>query len=281
MGIYLNGSAGAGLPGRFGALPAKLDWASGVAEGSALAPVSGSALLAAATDVTGRILPGGVVELSWSYPDDIVSQGIMFDVYQSTDPTDGFRTAAATSVAARVVQLAAASLVGDRYFSVVARRGAAQALPSRAALVAVPAPAVATPAPAGPAAPAPVATGLGFPFSITPTGSVFAQGGDALLHGKILQLLLTSPGERVNRPDYGTRLLDLVFDPNSDVLAATMEFTITRALQQNFADEIQLDAVQLTATDDTLLVDISYLRKTDLRLEQVRVGVPLPPGGSP
>jgi len=48
------------------------------------------------------------------------------------------------------------------------------------------------------------------------------------------------------------RLLDLVFDPNSEVLAATMEFTITRALQEQFADEIQLDAVQLTTDDNRM-----------------------------
>jgi phage baseplate assembly protein W len=125
------------------------------------------------------------------------------------------------------------------------------------------------------------ATGVGFPFGIAPAGGVFVQGGDALLRGRILQLLLTSPGERVNRPDFGTRLLDLVFDPNSEVLAATMEFTITRALQQEFADEIQLDAVQLTSDDNTLLVDISYVRRADLTRDQLRVGVPLPPGATP
>lgn len=108
--------------------------------------MSGSAFLASASDVAGRILASGAVELSWFHPDDLVGQGIVFDVYQSTDPTDLFRTAAATSVAALVVQLDAANLAGDRYFSVIARRGTALALPSRAALVAVPRAQVAAPA---------------------------------------------------------------------------------------------------------------------------------------
>lgn len=238
---------------------------------------------ASASDVRARILPSGAVEVSWFYPDDVAAQGITFDVYQSEDPSDVVRSACTTSVAALRVELPAANLAGDRYFSVVARRGAMLALPSRAAFLAVPRPlAAATSAPSSVSvARAAASTGVGFPFGIAPTGGVYVQGGDVLLRGKILQLLLTSPGERVNRPDYGTRLLDLVFDPNSEVLAATMEFTITRALQQAFADEIELDAVQLTTADDTLLVDISYLRKADLRLEQVRVGVPLPAGGSP
>lgn len=240
----------------------------------------GASLLASASDVDARVVDSGEVEVTWFYPADITAQSVVFDVYQSDDATDLFRSAAATEVADLVVRLSAAGLAGARYVTVVARRGSALALPSRPAFVAVPWPSAA-PTRTAIAAAVQGPTGLGFPFAIAPTGGVVAQGGDALLRGKILQLLLTSPGERVNRPDYGTRLLDLVFDPNSEVLAATMEFTITRALQQAFADEIQLDAVQLTTADDTLFVDISYLRKANLTLDQVRVGVPLPAGAAP
>ena len=280
-GIFVNGPAGTGSHGRTGAMPLRLDYLSGFIDGTAAGQSMIASAVSSASDVDARILPDARVEISWSYPDDIAAQGIVFDVYQSLDPTDLFRSAAATSVAALSVQLAAAPLVGDRYFAVIARRRNALALPSRPVLLTVPPLATAPPPTAVSAVRALTPTGVGFPFGITPTGSVFAQGGDDLLRGRILQLLLTSPGERVNRPDFGTRLLDLVFDPNSEVLAATMEFTITRSLQQEFGDEIQLDAVQLTASDETLLVDISYLRKSDLRLEQLTVGVPLAPGAPP
>jgi phage baseplate assembly protein W len=234
-------------------------------------------ILTSASDVRGRILASGAIELTWFHPDDLVAQGIVFDVYASDDPTDLFRTTCATAVAALVTTVTATNLAGDRYFTVLARRGDTLARPARALFLAVPAPRLALPGAPLAEARTP-ATGLGFPFGITLAGGVFAQGGEELLRGKILQLLLTSPGERVNRPGYGTRLLDLVFDPNSEVLAATMEFTITRALQQQFDDEIQVDTVQLTATTDTLLVDIAYVRKADLKPEQVRLGIPLPDG---
>jgi uncharacterized protein len=238
------------------------------------------AILASASDLHGRDRGGGDVELSWLHPDDIDGQGIVFDVYASPDVADPFRLCAAPDVAALTATIEGQHLAGDLYFTVVARSGDALALPSRPLLL-----------PVAASSPAPVArsilgagvglpSGLGFPFGITPAGGIHAQGGDALLRGKILQLLLTSPGERVNRPDYGTRLLDLVFDPNSEVLAATTEFMITRALQRYFADEIRVDRVQLTASDDTLLVEISYMKTSDLRFEQVRVGVPLPAGGA-
>ena len=48
----------------------------------------------------------------------------------------------------------------------------------------------------------------------------------------IEQVLFTSPGERVNRPDFGSGLLQLVFAPNSPELATALQFTIQAALQQ-------------------------------------------------
>ena len=42
----------------------------------------------------------------------------------------------------------------------------------------------------------------------------------------IEQVLFTTPGERVNRPTFGSGLLQLVFAPNSDALAAATEMTV-------------------------------------------------------
>ena len=42
----------------------------------------------------------------------------------------------------------------------------------------------------------------------------------------IEQVLFTSPGERVMRPDFGGGLLALVFEPNSATLAATTQFLV-------------------------------------------------------
>jgi uncharacterized protein len=233
--------------------------------------------LASASDLTGRDRGAGNVTLSWSYPGDIAALAIVFDVFGSADPRDLFHARLAGDVAATTVDLEGFGFAGDRYFTVVARRGDRLSLPARALLLPVQPPSLPGPTPAGGAAGA-LASGLGFPFGITSLGGVFAQGGDALLRGKILQLLLTSPGERVNLPDFGTRILDLVFDPNSEVLAATTEFMVARALQKFMADEIQIDKVEITADDSTLNVEISYLKKADLRAELVRVGIPLPSG---
>lgn len=236
------------------------------------------AQLDSASDLRGQDLGGGDVALTWHYPVDFVAQGVVFDVYGSDDPSDVFHTLYAEGVAALSAQLAGFGFGGDRWFTVVARRADQLALPSRIVRLAVRAPSFTSTVGA---ATSPAAEGLGFPFAITAAGGVLAQGGDALLRGKLLQLLLTVPGERVCLPEYGTRLMDLVFDPNSDVLAAATEFAVARAIQRWLGDEIQLDRVSITSDEATLRVDIGYVKKSDLRAEQVRIGLPLPAGATP
>ena len=71
-------------------------------------------------------------------------------------------------------------------------------------------------------------TGFAFPFNIDERGQVATSTGDDNIRGKIVQILLTAPGERVGLPEFGCGLYDLVFDPNNDVLAAATEFAINR-----------------------------------------------------
>ena len=75
-----------------------------------------------------------------------------------------------------------------------------------------------------------------------------------------------APGERVNRPDFGTGVMQLVFAPNSQELATATEFTIQGALQQWLGDRIQVEAVQVESEDSTLRITVQYiLRRTQQR----------------
>ena len=79
----------------------------------------------------------------------------------------------------------------------------------------------------------------------------------------IEQLLFTSPGERVNRPDFGSGLLRMVFEPNSPELAAALQFTIQAALQRYLGDLIEVRAVQVTSQEGTLGILVQYaVRRT-------------------
>src|ERR1017187_3220817 len=75
----------------------------------------------------------------------------------------------------------------------------------------------------------------------------------------IEELLFTKPGERVNRPDFGSGLMQLVFAPNSPELAAALQFTLQAALQRWLGDLIQVQTLQVTCEDSTLNIDLQYM----------------------
>ena len=114
-------------------------------------------------------------------------------------------------------------------------------------------------------------TGFAFPFGVDALGQVATAAGDANLHAKIFQVLLTSPGERVQEPEFGCGLRDLVFDPNNDILAATTEFAVARALQRWLGDEIIVQDISTTPTDDALEVVVTYLRRDRLQRGSVKI----------
>lgn len=74
----------------------------------------------------------------------------------------------------------------------------------------------------------------------------------------IEQILFTSPGERVNRPDFGAGILQLVFAAASPEAAATAEFMIKGALQTHLGQRIEVEAVETEAEDSTLRIRIAY-----------------------
>jgi phage baseplate assembly protein W len=74
----------------------------------------------------------------------------------------------------------------------------------------------------------------------------------------IEQILFTSPGERVNRPTFGSGLMQLVFQPNSDQLAATIQFLVHGALQPWLGYLIEINDVEVQNIDSSLLVKVVY-----------------------
>jgi hypothetical protein len=71
----------------------------------------------------------------------------------------------------------------------------------------------------------------------------------------------------VNRPDFGSGLLQLVFEPNSTELAAALQFTLQASLQQVLGDRIQLQAVQVDTLDSTLQVTVQYVIRTGQQVQ--------------
>jgi uncharacterized protein len=100
---------------------------------------------------------------------------------------------------------------------------------------------------------------LAFPFGFDRSGrTASASDQDRHIRDLIEQVLLTAPGERVNRPTFGTGTAQLVFAPNSDMLAIAQQKLIQAGLQQWLSDLIQVQSVTVENDDATLLVTVQY-----------------------
>jgi uncharacterized protein len=107
-----------------------------------------------------------------------------------------------------------------------------------------------------------------FPFGFNGLGQTRPCSEDDHLRDLIEQVLFTAPGERVNRPTFGSGLMQLVFAPNSDALAAATQFSVQAALQQWLGDRIDVRAVEVANTDSTLTVTVRYAsRRTGVEAE--------------
>jgi hypothetical protein len=114
--------------------------------------------------------------------------------------------------------------------------------------------------------------GFDFPFAVAPTGSVTTSlDDDANLRAQIIQVLFTTPGERVNQPEFGCGLFNLVFDPANSVLFAAVEFTAGQALTRWLGDRLVVLAVDVAAEAESLSVRVDYLRRSDLATQSVRI----------
>lgn len=112
---------------------------------------------------------------------------------------------------------------------------------------------------------------FGFPFAVDTAGHISATGGDEAIRGKIIQVLFTALGERVNKPDFGCGLFNLVFEPNDDILAAATEFTVGQALIRWLGDDIVIDGVDVDSSEETVTIEIAYTKKEDISKQAVRI----------
>jgi len=109
-----------------------------------------------------------------------------------------------------------------------------------------------------------------FPLHFDSRGCTASAGRDAHVRDMIEQLLFTQHGERVNRPDFGSGVMQLVFAPNSPELAATVQLTLQAALQMWLGDLIDVSDLSVTADDARLTVDLAYVVKTSGQAQTAR-----------
>jgi phage baseplate assembly protein W len=75
----------------------------------------------------------------------------------------------------------------------------------------------------------------------------------------IRQVLLTNPGERINRPDFGCGLRRMVFAPNNPAAASLLKVTILQALDRWLGGLIKVEDAEVSAVEEVLAVKLRYV----------------------
>jgi len=99
---------------------------------------------------------------------------------------------------------------------------------------------------------------VGFPWTIGGDGRTALVDDTRHVRDLIELVLFTSPGERVNRPSFGSGLMQAVFAPSGNEVAAAAQLLVQSALQQWLGDVIQLEAVTVDSDDATITVVVQY-----------------------
>lgn len=98
-----------------------------------------------------------------------------------------------------------------------------------------------------------------FPLRFDGRGRTAETDDEGHVRDLIEQLLFTAPGERVNRPTFGSGVLELVFAPNGDALAAAMRLSVQASLQEWLGDLIEVANVDVDNDDATLRLSVRYV----------------------
>ncbi|MFE6036927.1 GPW/gp25 family protein [Streptomyces sp. NPDC056452] len=114
---------------------------------------------------------------------------------------------------------------------------------------------------------------IAFPFRSDRRGRTAHARHDEHVRDLVEQLLFTSPGERVMRPDFGCGLLDLVFTPNSPELASALELSVQASLQRWLGELIDVESLDVVSEENVVRVHLRYVvRSTGNRRDEVFEG---------
>jgi phage baseplate assembly protein W len=100
---------------------------------------------------------------------------------------------------------------------------------------------------------------IGYPFQISYNGCTDVSNASQHINDLVNQVLFTMPGERVNRPTFGSGLSQLVFAPNGTEYTYTYQNLIQGSLQQWLGSLINIQSLQATNQDSTLQLTLQYV----------------------
>jgi uncharacterized protein len=117
---------------------------------------------------------------------------------------------------------------------------------------------------------------LKFPYSVSGSGIPNTATPDDHLRDLVLQVLFTNPGERVNLPQFGVGVQQLVFEPSSETLRASTQFLISTNLQAWLGDQINVEQVDVNSVpgeENVVTIEITYTKNSTQERQRVQVQV--------
>lgn len=101
-------------------------------------------------------------------------------------------------------------------------------------------------------------THFAFPYRIGADGFTARADADEHIRDMIEQILFTRRGERVNRPDFGAGVADLLFSENAPEMAAAAQHMVQAALQQWLSGVVEVRGVDTASRDSLLSITVRY-----------------------
>lgn len=118
-------------------------------------------------------------------------------------------------------------------------------------------------------------SGFGYPYRIGPDGQTAGAGYEQHIREMIEQVLFTRRGERVNRPDFGAGVTELIFVENAPEMAAAAQHMVMGTLQQWLSGVIEVRGVETLVADNVLEITVRYRALDEERERTVTVERPL------
>jgi phage baseplate assembly protein W len=100
---------------------------------------------------------------------------------------------------------------------------------------------------------------IDYPFHFDTNGRTATTDQDDHVRDMIEQVLFTTPGERVNRRDFGCGLLQSIFEPLGDAFSAALQSTVRGALIQWLSDVATIEDVGIQTKESTVTVTVRYV----------------------
>ena len=119
--------------------------------------------------------------------------------------------------------------------------------------------------------------GIKFPFSKSEGAFPAGSQDEDLIKESLIQLLTTAKGERVMRPDVGSKLLSFIFENVGSAMDQLVGLEI-RSVIAKYETRVIVTSIDLTRTDTTTSVDVNYILASTGATGTLSVPLPVSPG---